>query len=154
MVSARGNNTVAARWVAPASARKRAYSAPHSAARRSRKSRTVIVPRTSIPFGRTRTAVISRFLPLISIPTLAPNATNFLKSPGLWSPGIVIPAKNLECWVLLEGQELHGGGYGAPQVRELPVLQEKACRRTEREDRIATDAQASECRTAPRSEVR
>src|ERR1700675_2181647 len=123
MVSWRGSNTVAARGVAPASARKRAYSAPHSAARRSRKSRRVIVPRTSIPFGRTRTAVISRFLPLISIPTLEPNATNFFRSASLRGPGIVIPAKNLERWGLVYGQELHRGGDGAPQIRELTVLE-------------------------------
>src|SRR5579863_1323573 len=147
MVSWRGSNTVAARCAPSTCRRKPAYSAPQSAARRSSKSRMVVVPSTRIPLGRTRTAVTSRFLPPISMPTLEPKAANFLRSAGLWGPGILIPAQNLERDITGR-HEFYGGGDGAAHVGKLTVGQPDARGGAEREDGVATYSQASQGRAA------
>src|SRR5690242_7677693 len=141
MVSRRGSNTVAARWAAPASCRKRAYSKPNCAAGRWLKSRIVVTPVMSTPWGRTRAAVTSRWRAPISMPTPEPNAVYFLRSVMLRGPGIVVPAQHIDPGAVVGPPETHRCGHHAPQVRELPVGQADACGGAEGIDTLTADAQ-------------
>src|SRR5438105_7880245 len=148
MVSRRGSNTVAARCVPRVSFRKRAYSAPHSAAGRSAKSRMVVLPRTSMPLGRMRTTVTSRLRSPTSIPTPEPKARNLFMSADLWGPGILVPAQDLNGGVVTGGHKLHRGGGAAAEVGKLIVGQAHSRGRTQRENGIAAHTNVAAAREA------
>ena len=154
IVSRRGSKTVAARCDAPASCKNRAYSKPHWAAGRWPKSRMVVAPTTSMPLGRTRAAVTSRFCAPISMPTPEPKAAYFLRSVTLRGPGIVIPAQHIDPGAVVRPPETYRRGHNPPQVRELAIGQADARGGAESKNRLTANAQARVAFAAAGSKTR
>src|SRR5262249_29599265 len=141
ITSWRGSSTVAPRWEAPWAFRNAAYSAPHSAAGRPRKSRMVSRPSTRIPPGRTRTRATSRSPPRISIPAPVPKATSFRNSSCSMTPGILVPTQDVIRGIVAGGHDLYHSGYGAFQIGEPAVGETQAGGGPQGKDRIPADAQ-------------
>src|SRR6266852_1791907 len=113
----------------------------------------VVAPKTSMPWGRTRAAVTSRFCAPISMPTPEPKAAYFLRSATLRGPGIVIPAQHIDPGAVVRPPETDRRGHNAPQVRELAIGKADPCRGAESKNRLTTNAQARVSFAAARSKT-
>src|ERR1017187_10021732 len=148
--SRRGRSTVALRYLAPSDLKNFAYSDPHSAAGRPAKSRIARRPSTRMRPGRTRAATTSRSLPPISIPTPEPNCISFRRSLGIAissgmagsiAPSRAVPPQDVN-GIEARGHVLYLRRQRASKIGEPPIGEPRAGRRAERENGIASQAQA------------